>query len=76
MTGFERYRRKALLSQTQLAKTLGVTPAAISAWENAKGTPRLSLVQKMADMYGVTMEELLRTDYPEVDILEDKAKGA
>ena len=33
VTGFERYRRKKLLSQVQLAKVLGVTAAAVSSWE-------------------------------------------
>ena len=76
MTGFERYRRKKLLSQAQLAKVLGVTPAAVSSWETKKSIPHAVMLKRLAGMYGVTVDDLLRTDYPDNDLEEPIAKEA
>ena len=67
MTGYERYRRKALLTQQQLADTLGITAAAVSNWEQGGTTPRMSILLKLSEMYGVPIEAIIRTDYPETD---------
>lgn len=76
MTGFERFRRKKLLSQGQLADILGVTPAAVSKWETGNSTPRASMLKKLSGMYGTTVDALLRSDYPENDLSEMLAKEA
>ena len=76
MTGFERYRRKKLISQAQLAKVLGVTPAAVSSWETKKSIPHAVMLKRLAGMYGVTVDDLLRTDYPDNDLDEQLAKEA
>lgn len=76
MTGFERFRRKNLLTQAELAELLGISAQAISKWEKGEGTPTVPTLQKLAELYGVTMEALLRKDYPESGLAEIKAKGA
>ena len=76
MTGFERYRRKKLLSQVQLAKVLGVTAAAVSSWETRKSIPHAVMLKRLASMYGVTVDDLLRTDYPDNDLDEQLVKEA
>ena len=67
MTGYERFRRKALLTQAQLADRLHITTAAVCKWEVGGGTPKLSNLVKLSNLYGVPIEAIMRTDYPETD---------
>ena len=53
-------RQKAGMSQREVAKRLGVTPAAVALWDTGKTIPRGSLLPMVADLYGVTVDELLR----------------
>jgi len=46
------------LSQTQLGEMLGVTNKAVSKWENGSAKPNTSLLPKIAEILGVTIEEL------------------
>ncbi len=58
----ERYksvRDKLGLSQGKLAKTLGVTPQTISAWERGLADPRLDTAQRLAEMANVGVDWLL-----------------
>lgn len=75
MTGYERFRRKALLTQEQLANKLGITSAAVSRWEHGTVIPRMSILVKLADMYCVPIEALIKTDYPENDFEETPRDG-
>ena len=55
-------REKAGLSQTEVAKALGVNQASVSYWESGKTQPRSAQLLKIAKLYGVTVDELLRED--------------
>lgn len=68
MTGFERFRRKALMSRSQLADYLGMTVQAVRLWETGEAVPTTKRLVQLSEMYGVTMEALLRSDYPDNDI--------
>ena len=57
---FAEQRRKMGLTQVEVAQQLGVTGAAVSMWESGKTLPRLSLLPKIAALYGCTVDELLR----------------
>lgn len=46
------------LSQAQLGEMLGVTNKAVSKWENGSAKPNTSLLPKIAEILGVTVEEL------------------
>lgn len=53
-------RRKTLgLTQEQLAEKLGVTAQAVSKWENDQSCPDISVIPKLADIFGMTTDELL-----------------
>ena len=65
MTGFERYRKKNLLTQSELAALLNVSPQAVGKWETEAGTPTVSMLMKISKLFDVSMEELVRNDYPE-----------
>ena len=70
MTGYERFRRKHLLTQSELAAILGITPQAVGKWETCAGTPTVGMLIKLSRLFNVSMEELTRTDYPENDFKE------
>ena len=53
-------RKKAGLSQDEVAKALGVSGPAVSMWETGKTVPRTPMLKKLANLYGCTTDELLR----------------
>ena len=52
-------RRKLGLTQDQLAEKLGVTAQAVSKWENDQSCPDITTLPKLADIFGITTDELL-----------------
>ena len=52
-------RKKAGLSQTQLGKKVGLSNKAVSKWENGLAKPGLDIVHKLADVLGVSVDDLL-----------------
>ena len=57
-------RRKAGLSQEQLAERLEVTRQTISKWEGGHSVPDLEKLQAMAAVFGVTLDELTGMELP------------
>ena len=57
-------RRQKCLTQEALAEALGVTPPAISKWENNVTCPDILLLPSLAKMLSVTVDALLTTDEP------------
>jgi transcriptional regulator with XRE-family HTH domain len=53
------YRVKCRMTQAQLAELVGVTPQAISKWEQGRGYPDLSAICPLADALRMTTDELL-----------------
>jgi transcriptional regulator with XRE-family HTH domain len=47
------------LNQSELARTLKVTPQSVQAWESDKNVPRLQKMREIATALGIEMEELL-----------------
>lgn len=47
------------LSQEELGRRLGVSRAAVSAWEGGVNAPRGKRLQKVADAFGITVSELM-----------------
>ncbi|MEG0306261.1 MAG: helix-turn-helix transcriptional regulator, partial [Oscillospiraceae bacterium] len=48
------------LTQKDLAEKLNVSDKSVSRWERDDGAPDLSLVPVIAEIFGVTCDELLR----------------
>ena len=55
----QQFRKRANLTQEEVATKLNITPQAISKWENDVSAPDISLLGEIADMFGVTVDELL-----------------
>lgn len=56
-----KYRKSAKLSQIDLANIFGITNKAISKWENGLSQPSVSQLVKLAELYGVSLDELVNT---------------
>ena len=48
------------LSQLELAEQLGVSRQSVSKWETGQSVPDLDKLIKLADLFGVTVDELVR----------------
>lgn len=55
-----RARTKANLTQEQVAEALGVSRQTISNWENEKTYPDIKSVVTLSDLYGVSLDYLLK----------------
>lgn len=53
------YRRQKNLTQTQLANMVGVSVQAVSKWETGSGMPDISQIVPLAQVLGITTDELL-----------------
>lgn len=58
-------RRERGFSQEGLAEQLGLSRQAVSKWERAESAPDMGNLIALADLYEVTLDELLRVS-PEV----------
>ena len=52
-------RRAAGLSQEKAAETVGVTRQALAKWESGETTPDILHSDKLAELYGVSLDDLL-----------------
>lgn len=52
-------RAKKDMSQAELAEILGVTQQAVGRWEKDLNMPDLEMLQKIADYFHITTDELL-----------------
>ena len=52
-------RKKASLTQMQLAEKLGITDKAISKWERGIAMPDTSIMLELCDILGISVNELL-----------------
>jgi len=59
-TRIAEYRRAKGITQDQLAEYMSVSSQAVSKWENDLSCPDISLLPRLADYFGITVDELLR----------------
>lgn len=52
-------RKEKGMTQEELGERLGVNSRSVSRWENGHGMPDISLLLELADVLGVTVQELL-----------------
>lgn len=58
------YRKRRGLTQEQLAEQCSVTPQAVSKWENDLSAPDISLLVPLAELFGISADELLGRKRP------------
>lgn len=60
--GFKDCRIAAGLSQDAVARALQVSQACVASWESGKWMPRGSRLLEVAELYGCTVDALLRKE--------------
>ena len=59
------HRTRCGMTQEFVAESMGVSRQAVSKWENGTADPSTSNLLKLAKLYGITPEELIRAVQPE-----------
>ena len=54
----KKMRFKASMTQEQLAEELGISPQSVSKWENNVSLPDIGLLPSIAEVFGVSVDEL------------------
>lgn len=73
-----RLRKKADMTQSELAEELNLTRQAISKYECGDSFPDISILIEIADLFSITLDELISSGNPterEAAILEGAAEG-
>ena len=60
------YRKKLSLTQEELAEKCSVTPQAMSKWENDISAPDIALIPVLAQLFGISCDELLGVETEQV----------
>lgn len=55
-------REKRNWSQNDLAEKLHVSRQSVSEWETGKNYPSIEIIIHLSDLFGITIDELLRSD--------------
>ncbi len=56
---FKKYRKLSGMTQDEIARFLMVTPQAVSKWETGNGTPDISMLVPIAELFCISTDELL-----------------
>lgn len=58
------------LSQGDLANDLNVSRQSISKWENGNSTPDLEKIVKLAEIFNVSLDELIKNEEKEISVID------
>lgn len=64
-------RKEKAMTQLELAGKLNITDKAVSKWESGDGNPDITLLAKLAEIFGVTIDYLLTGKVEEIISLDD-----
>lgn len=62
-------RKSRGLTQVRLSELLEVSPRVYNRWENGSAAPRLDTLVKIADILGVTLDELVGRSEPTSEVV-------
>lgn len=57
------YRKAANMTQSEVADQLGVTYQAVSKWERDESLPDITMLPKIADLFNISIDTLLRGSF-------------
>ena len=68
-------RKEHNMTQLQLAEKMGVTDKAVSKWERDLSCPDVDSLPRLAEIFGITVDEMLRLrENPVQPVKENKAE--
>lgn len=67
----QRLRKEKGMTQDELAKEIGISPQAVSKWENDISTPDIFILSQLADILCVSVDELLGKESPKQEDKKD-----
>ena len=67
-------REQKGMTQAELAQQLSVTPAAVSKWENGESKPRIETLFTLADILGVSAQELMAGEFIPTEADEEERR--
>lgn len=68
------YRRRASLTQTELAEKIGYSDKSVSKWEQGGGLPDVYVLMQIAEICGVKLEDLVSEHTEPVEAIKPKKK--
>ncbi|MDE5856130.1 MAG: helix-turn-helix domain-containing protein [Anaeroplasmataceae bacterium] len=68
-TRFQGLRKKYNMTQEEVAQKVGVSSQAVSKWENDLSAPDISILPALADMFHISLDELLGREVIKTEIL-------
>ncbi|MFS0673025.1 helix-turn-helix domain-containing protein [Ornithinibacillus sp. 179-J 7C1 HS] len=70
-------REKRGWSQTDLADKIHVSRQSVSKWETGKNYPSIEIIIELSDLFGITIDEMLRSDKELTEqVIQDSKKLA
>ena len=67
-------RKRDGLTQEELAAQMGVSPQAVSKWENDLSVPDLSVLTALSDYFHLSLDELIRGQRTDVQYVPPEAR--
>ena len=67
-------RRQRNLTQEQLGEKLGVTNKTVSRWETGSYLPPVEMLQRLSELYGITINEILSAERLDEKAYREKAE--
>lgn len=67
----KQHRKRLGLTQEQLAERMGVSPQAVSKWENDLSCPDISALPELAAIFGISVDALLGQEPRAAEVVEE-----
>lgn len=71
-TKISELRKARNMTQDELAERMGVSPQAVSKWENDLSMPDLPILVELSNFFHVSLDDLLKEKEPGVEMVPEK----
>lgn len=67
MLAIRKFRKERKMTQVELSEKLGVTASAVTMWENGNREPSLTMVKKIANVFGCKVDDLFPENFDKAE---------
>ena len=67
MLAIRKFRKERNMTQVELSEKLGVTASAVTMWETGNREPSISMVKKIADIFGCKVDDLFPNNFDKAE---------